>query len=119
MTPTLDQIARVRAMTATTTADYPDAALISAIARYPLLDADGRKPTDAGWTPTYDLHAAAADVWEEIAARLASQYDFDADGARFARSQTHQHALAQARYHRARRAPMSRTVSREHDISLS
>ena len=56
------------------------------------------------WIPTYDLNAAAADVWEEKAAVLAGDYDFSAEWAKFSRSQAYEQAMKQARYFRARRS---------------
>ena len=49
----------------------------------------------------YDVYAAAADLLETWAAALALEYDFDADGARFSRSQKREALLALAAKHRA------------------
>ncbi|MGV3616107.1 MAG: hypothetical protein ACO1SV_12295 [Fimbriimonas sp.] len=60
------------------------------------------------WVATYDLHAAAADIWEEKAGALAGDFDFKTDaGEEFKRSQAFAQAQERARYHRARRAPSS------------
>ncbi|MEJ5222843.1 MAG: hypothetical protein WHV44_00185 [Anaerolineales bacterium] len=87
-----------------TVEEYPDSTLVSIIEQYPLPDANGLFPEEDGWTPRYDLNAAAADVWAEKAAGLAGQYDFSADGASFQRSQAYEQAMKQARYYRSRRA---------------
>ena len=50
----------------------------------------------------YDLYAAAADLLEEWAARLARAYDFGTDGDRFARSQMAASLREQASRYRAR-----------------
>lgn len=94
----------VRRMTGVTVEEYSDNNLSSIIERYPLPDANGLFPKEDGWTPRYDLNAAAADVWAEKAAGLAGQYDFTADGASFERSQAYEQAMQQARYYRSRRA---------------
>lgn len=94
----------VRRMTGVTVEEYSDNNLSSIIERYPLPDANGLFPEEDGWTPRYDLNAAAADVWAEKAAGLAGQYDFTADGASFERSQAYEQAMQQARYYRSRRA---------------
>lgn len=97
-------IQTLRRMTGAAADEYTDEVLSSVIERYPLPDASGVFPEEDGWTPRYDLNAAAADIWAERAAGLAGQYDFSADGASFHRSQAYEQAMKQARYYRSRRA---------------
>lgn len=113
MAATAADIASLRRMVADTgtPSEYSDDDLRACIERYPLPDAAGRQPGVAGWVATYDLHAAAADIWQQKAGALAGCYDFDADGARFARSQAYEHALTMARHYRARRAARAVSVS--------
>lgn len=64
-----------------TTRHYSDADLDTIIEQYPLHDLDGNSPwtedTDGAtivnpdWTATYDLHAAAAEIWLQKAGRIA------------------------------------------------
>jgi len=109
-------IPRLRRMTTEpTTETYSDADLASFIEAHPLEDARGEGPlveseTDPGtleenpdWTATYDLNAAAADVWEEKAGILAQDYDYSADGGNYSRSQAYEQAMKQARYFRSKR----------------
>lgn len=104
MSATTAQVARLRRMVAEPTTDtYSDVDIAAYIEAYPLLDAEGNDPDETDWTATYDLHAAAADVWEEKAAAFAAGFDFTADGGSFTRSQQYEQCLKQARYHRARR----------------
>lgn len=118
MTATAEQIAQVRRMVAEpTTATYSDAAIQDYIEAYPLMDERGELPyTFSGATPpakvvnpqwiaTYDLHAAAGDIWEEKAACFQVQYDYSAGASSFTRSQLYEQAMKQARYHRSRRTP--------------
>ncbi len=120
MTATADQIAQVRRMTAEpTTATYSDAAIQGYIEAYPLMDERGELPytwdgstppekvVNPQWVASYDLHAAAADIWDEKAACLAVQYDYNAGASGFRRSQLFDQAQKQARYHRSRRAPIT------------
>ena len=118
MSATAAQIQRLRRMVNEPgTADYDNPTVTEYIERYPLMDERGQKPytydtstspptkdDNEDWLPTYDLNAAAADVWEEKAAALAEDYDFSADGASFKRSQSHQHATKMAAYYRRRRS---------------
>lgn len=96
--------------------------LVEVIERYPMVDSAGRspylsldrdeftqetlpaEPDNPDWTATYDLHAAAADVWDAKAAKAAANYDFSADGGSFQRSQVTEAYANQARSHRSRRA---------------
>ena len=81
-TPTTDMIARLRRMTAEplTSDTYTQGDLQAVIERYPVLDANGTEPDDYGWLGAWDLNRAAADVWDEKASLLATDFDFAADG---------------------------------------
>ncbi len=117
MTATAEQIARLRRMVNEPGADtYSDVELQGYIERYPVVDARGENPyvestitpgtleINDDWTATYDLNAAAADVWTEKAASLAADYDFETQGQSFSRSQAYEQAMAQARQYRSRRS---------------
>lgn len=117
MTATAEEVARLRRMVNESDATtYTDAALRGYIERYPLLDALGHEPyvessttpgtleANEDWTATYDLNAAAADVWQEKAALLAGEFDFAAGGQTFQRSQAYQMYMQQSRYYRSKRA---------------
>jgi hypothetical protein len=105
-------ILRLRRMTAITgSAEYTDAMLQDTIRRYPVDDADGVSPpagdgyapSASGWTATYDMALAAAEIWEEKSAAIASNFAFDADGASFQKQQQYEHYVAQARLWKGRR----------------
>lgn len=117
MTATAAQIAKVRRMVnEPTETTYDDDTVEEYIEEYPLTDARGEVPyiestTTPGtldenpdWIATYDLNAAAADIWGEKASILSQDYDFAADGAKYTRSQAYEQAMKQARYYRARRS---------------
>lgn len=115
--PTAAQLAELRRMTAEPTTDtYSDELLVEMVARYPLTDERGQesytwdaattppsKVENTSWVTTYDLHAAAADVWQEKAAALLHLYDFSADGGSYSRSQMVAQANSRVRFHLARR----------------
>jgi len=110
MAATAAQIAQVRRMVAEpTSATYSDTLISDAILRYPVPDSAGVYPTDldgiaeSAWVETYDLNAAAAEIWTEKAAALASGYDFAADGGDFKRSQAMANAQKMASYYASRR----------------
>lgn len=127
MAATAGQVARLRRMVnEPDDTTYDDDAITEYIEAYPLIDERGEQPytwdtsTDPptedeneDWIPTYDLNAAAADVWEEKAAVPAADYDFSADGGRYSRSQVYEQAMKQARYYRARRSGRTMTLRPE------
>jgi hypothetical protein len=98
---------------------YSNDAIASYIETYPRLDEQGNEPytltsdtppereVNTAWIPTYDLNAAAADIWEEKAAAWTDKYDFTADGGNYSRSQAYDMCMKQCRYYRARRMPTS------------
>ncbi len=94
------------------------------IEAYPWIDERGEVPftwdtstqpptqdANEDWIVTYDLNAAAADIWAEKASILAQDYDIDADGSKSTRSQAYEQAMKLSRYYRARRA--IKTITQE------
>jgi hypothetical protein len=124
MTATAAQIQQLRRMiNEPTAATYSDDELQATIERYPALDERGEQPYDwfvnttpptkrvnPDWLATYDLNAAAADLWSEKAAVLSQDYDFQADGGSYTRSQAYEQAMKQSRYFGARRKPTTVTL---------
>lgn len=127
MAASSDDIARLRRMVnEPTSATYTDADIRSYIERYPCIDDQGLRPfyidqstnppsrkEFVDWMPTYDLNYAAADLWAEKAAVLSQDYDFQADGGNYSRSQAYNQAMKQSRYHLARRRPGTIKLSQE------
>lgn len=123
MTATAAMIAEVRLMVAEPTqAPYTDSAIQTKIEKYPLIDARGEEPftydfttqppsedANENWIVTYDLNAAAADIWTEKAGAVAEDFDFQADGGRYNRSQVSDRYMKQARHYRSRRSPKTIT----------
>ena len=116
MPATAEQIAELRRMIAEpTSTTYTDAILEDLLNRYPVRDALGEPAlaSDGGipptlserdeWIQTYDLHAAAVQIWQEKAATSAGCFDVAADGTSLNRSQIHDAYMRQAQYHGARR----------------
>jgi hypothetical protein len=128
MAATAAQIAQLRRTTnELTAATYSDMQLTAFIEACPLVDELGTVPytwdlsTDPPtkistpqWIPTYDLNQAAADVWSEKAAAVASLYGFDADGGSYKVSERYEHFMKMAAYYRSRRSmkqiPMTRGI---------
>jgi hypothetical protein len=115
-----DDITTFRRMIAEpTTTTYSDLALAEYIKHYPVEDIQGEAPfiesteqitepetyeRNPDWIPTYDLNAAAADIWAEKASGHAACFDFSADGGSYSRSQVYEMCMKQSRYYRARRS---------------
>ncbi len=118
MTATDSQISHLRRMTAEpTTETYSDETLAGYIESYPCVDENGESPrvpstltpgvmmVNPDWTATYDLHSAAAAIWEEKAGAVSHKFDFSADGGNYSRSQMMTNARRMAAYHLSRRNP--------------
>lgn len=64
-------------------------------------DSSGLPPTDASWTPTYELNRGAAEGWRWKAAKVATQFDFSSEErSKYNRSQVHEMCLVQAHEYR-------------------
>lgn len=134
---TAAQLATLRRMVGEpTTTTYSDALLTTLIEAYPTLDENGEAPRihaiDANesvtytadmdvldlianddWIPTYDLNATASQIWMEKAAVPAADYDFNADGGNYSRSQVYEQAMKQARFYAAKRRAGTITLKPE------
>ena len=131
MAATAAQIARLRRMVSEADdTTYSDALLTTYIEAYPLIDERGELPytwdtstqpptqdDNDDWVDTYDLNAAAGDIWEEKAAGIAADFDFKADGGQYSRSQAYEQAMKQARWFRNRRSPTSMTLKKSPEES--
>ena len=110
MTVTADMISKLRRMISEPTdINYSDDDLETYIESWAADDEFGNKAlivdysttpysyiANTLWTPTYDLNAAAAEIWEEKAADIQDQFDFAADGGNYSRSQKYQQAINMA-----------------------
>ena len=118
MAATAAMAARLRKMVdEPTEATYDDDLIDDYIEAYALLDVLGNDPYEIDfstepptlserdeWIPTYDLNAAARDIWEEKAAAIAEDFDFSADGGKYSRSQKFEQYMKKARHYGSRRS---------------
>lgn len=65
-------------------------------------DSNGLAPSDPSWTPTWDLNRGAAEGWRWKAAKAASRFDFQADGASYNRSKVMEQCERMAEQYRRR-----------------
>lgn len=63
-------------------------------------DPDGLLPSEAGWTPSWNLHAAAARGWIMKAGKVAGLFPFSTDGQSYQRDQMHRMCIETAREYR-------------------
>lgn len=111
MTATAAQVAQIRRWVNEPTTDtYSDTAIEDLIESFPVADVDGYDPDETAWTATYDLNAAAAEIWLEKASAVAADYSFSADGASLQRAQVYENYMKLHRRHNARRYPASHGV---------
>jgi hypothetical protein len=97
-----NDIRRLRRMVGEMTdSTYNDTDIATYLETWPLVDKNGLTFENDSWEEAYDLHAAAAEIWDEKAAIYAPKHDFSADGANFSSSQMYAHALKQSKHHRA------------------
>ena len=111
---TTQAINRLKRMTKTGTpvdSTYTDSVLADILSQYTLPDIDGNQPGSDDWTPTYDLHAAASQIWEEKAAFDYDKFDFSAVGDSYSRTGLFNHAMKMAAHHNARRAIKAPTIA--------
>lgn len=113
------EIAQLRRMiNEPTTATYSDATLEDYIEAHAVADERGVQPFEMDfsttpptrtaveqWIATYDLNAAAAQLWEEKAAAVASGFAFTADGATHHRDQRYQQYMQMAQRYRSKSVP--------------
>ena len=131
MAATAAQIAKVRRMVADTEFSYSYTEIGEYIEAYPCMDERGEDPytwdtstepptqdDNDNWVATYDLNAAAADIWAEKAGALSDRYDLSDQGRSQTRSQIYEHAMAQCRHYRARRKPTSMRMHKSPDENL-
>lgn len=118
-----ENIGKLRRMTnETKSTTYTDPEMTAYLEACPVTDENGEAPrvpstttpgammVNPDWTATYDLHAAAAMIWEEKAAIASSNVDFEADGASYSDSQTFEQAMKMVRFHLSRRNPKTITL---------
>lgn len=102
MAASKDDIRRLRRMVnEKDDTNYNDDDIARYLEAWPLVDSLGRTYEHDSWTEAYDLHAAAAEIWDEKAAAYAPKHDFNADGASFSSSQLFDHAMRQSKHHRS------------------
>jgi len=99
------------------TPPWDNETLIEILQNYALTDADGNDPGDDAWVPTYDINAAAAQIWDEKAASLATNVDASVDGTSVRRSQLFQHAKQMAAYYRSLRVAKVVNVTTFEDVA--
>jgi len=116
----VDELRRMVAEPGTET--YSDAVIKAFIEKYPRIDEQGELPytlssdspptqdENTSWIVTYDLHAAAADIWEEKAAGVVHLYNMSADGGKYDRSNIYEQYMKLCRSHRAQRLPSTVTL---------
>lgn len=89
------------------------------LARHKVPDADGYLPSDAGYTDTWSLRAAAREGWTIKMGRAAKLQSTDLDGDRMSANQIFDHCERMARrYAGTASAAMGSTVSESTVSSL-
>ncbi len=87
---------------------YTDDVLTAFMQKYPLVDSFGEPPfvgtaVNSRWALTYDMHRAAADIWEEKAVAKSHLYQFSDGKGSFSRQQIYKQFMQNVNYHLSRR----------------
>lgn len=92
------QIIRLRKMIdEPTTNNYTDSDLVilgDEVAR--TIDSAGKAPTVVGYVDTYDLYILTSEIWRLKAGAVSGDFDFEAEGGSYSRSQVYDNYIAQA-----------------------
>lgn len=108
MTVTIEHVTRLRRMIVEPTeAVYSDDELKNLIESTACRDKFGFEVDESSWTPTYDLFKVASEIWIEKAADLQNEFDFNADGGDFKRSQKYENALKLSSMYKSRSKALS------------
>ena len=114
MTVTDSDLRRLRKMVVEPTeVNYTDEDLTTMIEDTACRDSTGKDPDDSDWTATYNIFKVASEIWIEKAAQVANEFDFNADGGSFSRSQKQMMALKQASYYESRSKALSLQMKQE------
>ncbi len=73
-----------------------------------LPDINGAPPDEEEWIPTFDLTAAAAEVWLIKAAKAAALTEIDPPGSGIVTSKVFDNCVLMARYYRSKRSATSK-----------
>lgn len=83
------------------------------LTQFSIVDADGLKPSDDDWTPTYNLRAAAAEGWRSKAAKAAELQSTDLDGDRMSADQVFEHCKDMIKIYAGSASPAMSTSTAE------
>lgn len=111
-TPNAAVVARVSSLAAATsrptlTADEVLAAIVSR----PMVDREGITADDPSWTQTWDLNGALSELWGAKAAKVAGDFNFSADDARYDKGTVMANCLAMEALYASRRQGSADTTS--------
>ena len=94
---------KLKKMTAWTTEPaLTDGEIDELLGQAALADASGLEPLHEGWTPTYDLNAAASAGWMIKAGRASELVEVDPPGSGITTSKVFDNCRAMARFYRAK-----------------
>lgn len=127
MAATVAQVKKLQRLVNEPTAGaYAYEDLKAILEQYPQMDKEGTEPQyiltpatattppvyadNPNWIPTYDIHSAAAEIFEEKAANAAQDFEFSVDGESYKRNQVYDQYMQLVRFHQARRSPGTITL---------
>lgn len=82
--PAADVVARVKTLAAAQSRPVlSDDEVKAAIKAHPRVDVDGIRADQDDWDPTWDIYATVAELWGIKAGKVAGDFNFSADDARY------------------------------------
>lgn len=114
--PSANVVARVRSLAAAEARPVlTDAEVKAAIQAYPLVDRDGATADLPEWTQTWDINAAVSELWGVKAGKVAGDFNFAADDARYDKGDVIAQCLEMEALYASRRAGGADTTPKRFD----
>jgi hypothetical protein len=115
--PSAEVVARVQSLAAasqrpTLTADE----VTAAIKAHPMMDRDGYTADEGVWTQTWDLNAILSELWGVKAGKVAGDFNFSADDARYDKGEVLKNCLEMEALYASRRIGAASTLLTSNDV---
>jgi hypothetical protein len=89
--------------------------VLDAIKGHPLVDRYGLTAEEADWTQTWDLNAILSELWGVKAGKVAGDFNFSADDARYDKGEVLKNCLEMESLYASRRIGAASTLRRDDD----
>lgn len=109
-------VARVSSLAAASARPTLDAdEVLAAIKSHPMVDREGATAEDPDWTPTWDLNAILSELWGVKAGKVAGDFTFSADDAKYDKGAVMANCLEMEALYASRRVGAASTILADPD----